>query len=270
MNKLGWKKDKYDKRDYLYKFRAAKIPDTFAIPTVSVRDQGDLGSCVGFGIGGNLSSILVTEEWFSPTWIYNGARFIDGSLNEDCGVYPRDGFEWIRSKGCLKEHFWPYSDVLDKTPPPSKFNPEAAKYPIIDYYRVTGGTHAICEAIAQGHCVSIGTPWFEEWMDISADGKLPNVGSKSFPAGGHETFLYGYNLKEKVFYGQNSWGTEWGANGMYEMPFKAFSVFNKWGGYDAHYVTVNWKPILIKKKKVTIHYSIDDGEQRTIGSFEIE
>jgi len=268
--KLGWKKDRYDRRDYLHKFRAAKIPDTFKILTAGVRDQGDLGSCVGFGIGGNLSSVLPDEEWFSPTWIYNGARFIDGSLDEDCGAYPRDGFEWIRAKGCLKEHFWPYSGVLDRTPPPSKFDSEAAKYPIIDYYRVTGGTKAICEILAQGKCVSIGTPWFDSWIDVPSNGRLPDIKNKSFPTGGHETFLYGYNIPKSIFYGQNSWGTEWGNKGHYEMPFSAFKFFGKWGGYDAHYVTVNWEPEASKPtKKVTIHYSIDDGEQKAVGSFEI-
>ena len=57
------------------------------------------------------------------------------------------------------EHFWPYNpNKLDKTSPPSKFEPEAAKYPLIKHTCVTGDAAGICSAIAAGYYVSIGTP----------------------------------------------------------------------------------------------------------------
>lgn len=245
---LGWRKDKYDGRDYLHR-RLAVIPDSVDLSPYlpEVRDQGQVGSCVGFGIGGNITATAkqqgVYSEWFSPTWIYNGARFIEGTLNEDAGAYPRDGFEWLISKGGLLEHFWPYDPTkLDKTPPPSDLNPEAAKYPVAAYYRVTGGADGICSALAAGHLVSIGTPWFMPWVDIGADGVLPEINARSQLVGGHETCLYGYDKTKKVFYGMNSWGREWGRNGYYTMPMSAFSVFGAFGGYDAHSVEVTWMP----------------------------
>jgi len=58
--------------------------------------------------------------------------------------------------------------------------------------------------------------------------------------GGHATFLYGYDLKKKVLFGQNSWGTAWGNEGRFLMPFSAIDAFKESSGYDAHYVVVSW------------------------------
>ena len=78
-------------------------------------------------------------------------------------------------------------------------------------------------------------------MDIGATGILPAVTAKSSVAGGHETFLFGYDQTKKQFAGQNSWGTSWGKAGTYLMPFAPFDgIFSTLGGYDAYYVTVSW------------------------------
>jgi hypothetical protein len=245
---LGWRKDRYDPKDYLHrKLVRLLIPDSFSLEEYlpEVRDQGNIGSCVGFGIGGNLTGLArgqdAFEEWFSPTWIYNGARFLAGDLNYDAGAYPRDALDWISENGCLLEHFWPYDPYkLDKTSPPSNLVEEALKRPILAYFRVTGGTEGICSALSLGCFVSIGVPWFDKWMDTDRDGNLAEVTELDDVAGGHEVFLYGYDIPKQLFYGQNSWGKEWGKNGRFTMPFSAFDVFKQFGGYDAHYVAVDW------------------------------
>jgi len=272
MAKLAWKKDKFDKRDYLHMMLPPKaVPDVVILDKYlpSIRDQGNVGSCVGFGVGVNLTflakKLKVYTEWFSPTWIYNGARFIDGNLSQDVGAYPRDALEWIRSKGCLLEHFWPYNPSrVDISSPSSNFNSEAVKYPIVSYFRVTGGIDAICSAISQSYYVSIGSVWFDKWMNPPG-GVLPSVNADDSIAGGHETCLYGYDKTKQIFYGINSWGTGWGNKGLYTMPFSSFSVFNKLGGYDAHYINVAW-PVVVapsKIKKVKLLTSQDNGSTWT-------
>jgi hypothetical protein len=246
--KLAWKKDKYDSRDFIHKPGEDRILPLFSLVQYcpDVRDQGDVGSCTGFGIGGILTGVAkqlnVFKEWFSPEWIYNGARYIEGTLTQDAGAEPGDCMSWLKSKGCLLEEFWPYNpNVLDTTSPPSKDNALAAKYPLLTYVRVTGGSAGICSAIAAGNLVTIGTPWFDSWMNPKVDGILPVVTAKDTVAGGHETFLFGYDKTSKKFAGQNSWGTSWGKMGTYLMPFTPFDgVFSTLGGYDAYYVTVNW------------------------------
>lgn len=273
MRKFTWKKDKYDKRDYLHKSIGA-IPASFDLSKYcpSVRDQGYVGSCTGFGIGGLLTGIAkqlnVFTEWFSPTWIYNGARFIEGTLKYDDGAYPADCMSWIKTKGCLLEHFWPYNpNTVDTTSPPSKFDAEAAKFPILTYTRVTGGSAGICSAIAAGNLVTIGTPWFDAWMNPGASGVLSSVTTKSTVAGGHMTFLFGYNQTTKQFSGQNSWASDWGKGGTYLMPFAPFDgTFSSLGGYDAYYITANWgtpvpptpPPTPTNKQYLWVRHSFDN------------
>lgn len=246
--KTGWQKDKYDRRDFLRKATFKEIPPVVILSEYlpDVRDQGNVGSCVGFGIGANLvgraKRLNTYTEWFSPTWIYNGARYIEGTLNFDLGCQPRDALHWLYLKGCLLEHFWPYDpEHLDTTSPPSHLEAEAAKHPLLSYYRVVDGWAGICEAIADGYYVSIGTPWFEKWMD-PADGVLAEVSFSDPVAGGHETCLFGYDTAKKIFYGINSWSEDWGNKGFYTMPFSAFNVFKLRGGYDAHYIGLTAAP----------------------------
>lgn len=246
---IGWKKDPYDKRDRIRPVKLYGLPDHVDLEALlpEVRDQGDVGACVGFGIGANLTAMGngrgCATGWFSPTWIYNGARFLEGTLSMDVGCYPRSALEWLTTKGSLLEEFWPYNPkVVDKRTPASELEPYAAQYPVLSYTRIIGGAAGIASALAEGHLVSIGTPWYDEWMATDAQGRLRDITPSTHPAGGHETVLYGYDAVAQVFYGQNSWGLTWGKAGRFIMPMSAFSVFTQHGGYDAHLLEVEWKP----------------------------
>lgn len=251
--KFGWHKDKYDRRDYLHKPRLVRLPDKVDLSALrpSVRDQGYVSSCVGFGIGGAVGamakSVNVFTEWFSPTWFYNGARFIEGTLSYDEGCYPKDALDWLVDKGRLLERFWPYDlNKLDQSAPSSERQSQAIKYPDLAYFRCVDGAEGICSALADSQAsfasggiawlVAIGTPWFALWMKPGSDGVLSEATTADNIVGGHATFLFGYDLTERVFYGQNSWSSDWGNNGCFTMPMSAFNVFKQLGGYDAHYI----------------------------------
>jgi hypothetical protein len=242
----GWKKDTFDKRDYLFRAKPwvalpNSVPENAAyLP--AIRDQGNVGSCVGFGIGANLvarDKLLARYlDWYSPTWIYNGARYIEGTLMFDLGCYPRDALHWLYMKGCLLEYLWPYDpEKLDTTPPPSSLEPEAAKHPLLSYYRVVDGVEGICSCLADHHFVSIGTPWPDKWMHREPfNGDLEEITVSDLSNAGHETCLYDYDLELERVFGINSWSEEWGNKGLFSMPFSAFDVFKQAGGYDAHYI----------------------------------
>ena len=248
----GWHKDKFDSHDYLHKRGVYPLPDKFSNVHLltPVRNQGNSSSCVGFGVGINLNSVKVSlgifEEWCSPLYIYNGARFIEGTLPFDLGCYPKDALDWTLKNGILLEHFWPYNG-FDRAAPSSARIKEADRYKGFAYYRCVDGVDGICDALSNGHLVSIGSPWFKEWMETDPCGRLAKPTNSSFEVGGHETCLYGYDRTEGVFCGANSWGTGWGLQGLYSMPFESIDIFKSRGGYDAHYITftkdVNTEPV---------------------------
>lgn len=268
---FGWKKDKYDGRDFIHKTRLEGLPQAVILDKwlPAVRDQGSIGSCVGFAMAANLasrgiaSSILLTGEMFSPTWIYNGARFIEGTLEFDDGCWPKSALDWLLKKGALLEAQWRYNpNKLDKTPPPSILDAHASNWPLLKYTRCVDGYIGICSAINLGYYVSIGTPWFGKWLSTKT-GVLASVKATDHLVGGHATCLYGYDIAKQVFYGINSWGTSWGASGLFTMPFSAFGVFKLLGGYDAHYIDVRWGQLFPKPEvypKVRLLASLDDGK----------
>jgi len=191
-----WKKDKFDKRDYLHKRKFIELPGSINHSELltPIRDQGSVGSCVGFGIGINFNSVkknlAIFEEWSSPTYIYNGARYLEGTLLLDCGCYPRDALEWTVDYGILDEHFWPYDpSMVDRQAPSSERINQANRYVGFQYWRAVDGVDGLCDVLASGYLVSIGTPWFEEWRTTDVDGRLATPTANSTVAGGHETCL---------------------------------------------------------------------------------
>ena len=248
----GWKKDPFDEKAVYHKRRVARLPDVVDlspfIPAIGYQDG--VSACTGFGFGGHCATtaaqlgIIVAGKkiHYSPNWIYNGARKKEGTLNSDEGAYPDDCANWIVENGLVTWADWPFIEVFDKTDPVDKLI-YTKLYPNRKKVRVDNGADGIMAALADGHTVAIGTPWFANWRDYS-EGVLPKVNSSSVLAGGHETYLYGFNRIRGTVLGPNSWG-EWGiliaalgTRGGYEMDAEAFEVMkNNFGGYDAHIIT---------------------------------
>lgn len=250
----GWHKDPYDKRDLIRRPRMGLPPEVDLSSILDqAYDQGRVGSCVGNAIAlllsGLAKALKVFQGPFSRTWIYNGARYLEGELPYDLGCYPRSALQWLVQKGALLEALWPYDPArLDKKSPPSHLEPEAAKWPVFSYQRITGGAVGIASALADGDLVALGCPWPDNWMTTDTNGNLVNVPASTHAAGGHEVLIYGYDSIDQVFLFQNSWGPEWGKAGRGRMPMAAIAFFNAQGGYDAHTVQVEWKPGPAKPK----------------------
>ncbi len=245
----GWLKDKYNPVAKMHKPAMKTYPDYFSLDIYlpSIRNQGGTSSCVGFGVGGTLGTVSKKQgcfkEWDSPNWIYNGARYLEGWLARDCGCYPEDAMRWVLDMGRLWESDWPFVGFTSETPTSDGRGAKAFKNAGFDYVRVADGVEGLISALAEGNPVNIGTPWPNSWGSYK-DGILPEIDKNADLAGGHDTFLYGFDRAANVFFGQNSWGTSWGENGRYKMPMSCFSVFKQMGGYDAHYFSFSCEPII--------------------------
>jgi len=260
---FGWLKDPHDPRDYLHAPLPrikAKIPDVVdRTQYLSPRkDQGSEGSCVGFGttaqyeilariIYPDIPDNILARNPFAARWNYNGAREIEGRMEEE-GAYPRDAFQWCLDNGglanfpgCLKEQYWPYraSNTVDMRCKASKCNEasHAKEWRIKSYLRVVDGLDGLLAAVAEGP-VSIGVPWYRNWMNPKTDGILPKPDGDV--VGGHEVCVFGYDVKKQLLMIVNSWGLYWGKQGLGFAPFSSVDQWKKDGGYDAHMVRVEW------------------------------
>ncbi|KIQ62395.1 hypothetical protein TR51_25440 [Kitasatospora griseola] len=174
-----------------------------------ILNQGNLGSCTGNALTG----ILGTD-----------------SLG-------RTGQTSVTVKGDPKGVFAPGTYVLDEAfavkayELNTKLDDYAGTYPPSDTGSnglaaaktgqalglLSGYTHGFSiealQAALQSGPVMWGTLWLKSMFNVDAKGCVV-VDRNSAQAGGHELVISGYNVEHDVYTVQNSWGIEWGVNGL--------------------------------------------------------
>jgi hypothetical protein len=237
-------KDRWDDRDYPHIIGAEPAPDAYDLSPFmpTIRNQYRMNSCVAFTARNLLCALAkalgIDFDDYSPQWFWNWARAIEGTLNQNVGVYPRDLFQAMVDQKLLFESDWPYEGSnLDMAAPSSERQSKAFSYPELAYYRVTGGVEGIMSAISSGHILSFCGPWAGKWFDNpGVEGILPPVTVNDFGAMGHATTAYRYDKNKAYLYLANSWGTDWAASGYFIMPFEYLELLKKLGGYDCYYL----------------------------------
>lgn len=242
--KWGYKRDHKDERDYLMTVSRREIetlpPSAILNDKTPVEDQGNLGSCTG-NAGDNafkIRDLLVTGDFFngSRLALYYWAREIDGDVSEDNGSELRTMAQVLAKKGVPPETDWPYITSKFAIKPPANVDADAAKSVATKYYRVDGNTptetlNNIKAAISTNYPVMFGFDVYNNFFDIDSSGNMP-MGAGGL-AGGHAVCVVGYDdthanidgSKGALFI-KNSWGSGWGANGYFWMPYNYVIIAN--------------------------------------------
>lgn len=235
--KWGWKRDKQDKRDWIY-----KAPLKYTLPPkvdlrpacTPVEDQGSLGSCVAFACIGAMEYLDARDqEWndFSQLFEYYNARSLAGNEAEDTGSYLRDGIKALNNWGACHARTWPYVTAQFAVKPPEHAYSEAVNYKAVQYYRITDAPvdlGAVKSALAEGFPVVYGFWVFDHIYRIGDDGILPELLDSDDFLGGHAVMLVGYDEATQLFTVRNSWGTTWPTQelgGYFYMPYDFLSRF---------------------------------------------
>jgi C1A family cysteine protease len=231
--KFTWKKDTEDTRDYIYRSLSpplAKRPTKVDLRPLDgpIEDQGDLGSCTANAIAGNLQFIEKKDklpvDMFSRLFIYYGERLIEGTVSEDSGSTLRDGIKTLAANGACHESTWPYDPSRFTEVPPQAAFDEAMNHRISQYLR-------LLSLDDMKNCIATGYPfvfWFQVYQAFESP-KVAKTGIVSFPKkgeqciGGHAVMALGYNDSTGRFIVRNSWGTDWGQKGYFELPYSFFS-----------------------------------------------
>ncbi len=255
-------KDKIDPAPKIYAPKAQVADEiTWEQYLPAVFHQDSRGMCTGVtgaeicAVDAAIAGIIKPglQLHYSPWWAYNGGRLKQGWLNQDDGAYPDDVFNWIVEHGLVRYRDWPviresFGDIkFDATDPTTKES-LAIKYPDMVKSRIVGGVEGLIAALADGP-VAISTPWFKDWEGYSSD-VLPKITKNSSFNGRHEYLLYRSSKSKGTFFGENSWGTDWGilisslnTRGGFEMDMESIQTiltYNIAGGYDAHDIDANY------------------------------
>ena len=229
---LNWKKGPQDSRDYKsvrHLSAPVELPSEFELDRqIPIYDQEDIGSCVSNSACAcyRYEHAQVTGDFkFDPSRLfeYYNARKLQGWENEDSGAYIRDGFKAMNKWGLANESKWPYvTRDFAKNPPADVYN-DGLNNVTVKYAAVEQKESTIKQTLLSGAAVSFGFNVYSSFMYGSWQYQSPAImpipkKSEEF-LGGHAVTIIGFSDSKKAFLIQNSWGTDWGNNGKFWMPY---------------------------------------------------
>ena len=233
---FGWRPSLPDPRDI--------VADTTEIPILPevdprgtymppIYNQGHLGSCTANAVAAAIDAdrLVDGEGAMTPSRlaIYWLERFLEGQAPTiDHGAMGRDGFKAARRFGVIPEADWPYTD--NAADPRFAEDPRTSeKWPgdhwVLDdtYKAVRRSLTDFKRSLSNKQTVAYGFSVFTGFVsdEVRATGVVPPPdASQIIPNEGHEVLAVGYlESQPNHCLCRNSWGTSWGMDGYFLMPW---------------------------------------------------
>ncbi len=236
---------KPDHRDWLYAVKAGPLPalpPSYRLPEYPVGNQGNLGSCVGWGgaaVKESQENVGVYKFLrFSPLFIYRECKQIDGLPDQE-GTTLKAAMQVLQKIGACLERSYPYTTVKPFPQPDPEDYEEAAKYKIGNYVKIQTldelkaavmdpRTGAVLAAVLVCKSFTITDTGF-----VPMPGGDGVVSDRDTILGAHAIAVTGWddNLEHRYPSGvvrkgflrfRNSWGKEWGDKGYGWLPYDFF------------------------------------------------
>lgn len=233
-----------DKRDFPAKGVFATSPSwdiDFRPRLKSVRDQGQIGSCVAFAT----ASAREVQESFDTKlsdYIAPWLTYINRMNQDSDGMWPRDAYKIMQKIGCLPESMCPYM---------SKFEWDANKKKMADllkieaYFNIKDRQDAI-DAMNAKTAVTFSIPVY------GSTGRIWR--KENGPYSGRHHVMIAAASKTGILI-RNSWGEKWDEDGYIEMSWEDFEnpeyTGDKWVGIDK-----KTKNLTIKARLMILKYKI--------------
>lgn len=219
---LGAIPDKYDPRDYIYSAptATATYPGGYRLEPMPIKNQNTIGSCVAQSI----ALIKETQEYyetgkkvqFSVGWIY-GYRL--SNQHQGTGMIPKEALANLRNYGdVLFEDFpenFEYAALQNLVNErKTKCLSNGSKYKISSYARVTSTTDVKSCIYDKKSPVMVICNIYDSFYNTNADGIVPTKSGAL--QGSHAMAIVGWTKISgaEYFVVQNSWGEDWGDNGL--------------------------------------------------------
>lgn len=222
-----------------------------------VYDQGSEGSCTSNAWAQGLRTVRNIQKLgpFEPSrqFIYAHERMLDGDLNQDAGAQVGDGARVLTDIGVCSESTWPYISNNVFQAPSKDADVEASAHKLAAYVTVDCTPEGVAVQLSQGRPVvfAFSVP---QSFESSGPGSVGSTGIMSSDTsgpkiGGHCVLAVDYVITSRgvtytrpwyqklmhailgtplgggfdgYFWVCNPWGTSWGQDGWFQMPFSVF------------------------------------------------
>lgn len=202
------------------------------------KNQGQQGSCVAWSSVYAARTIVEAASTgqsgnstaYSPAFVYNQIG-LDGCQ----GAYIQNAMEFMQKKGVVTLSDFPYSDQDCSRQPNSVLENKATQNLMHGFTRLTDGeaveginVRAVKEHLAKDAPVVIGMMVGGSFMQgmMGKDLWAPTDEDRSqMGFGGHAMCVIGYDDRKQAFQIMNSWGPEWGNNGVAWVRYADFKEF---------------------------------------------
>jgi C1A family cysteine protease len=226
-----------DSRDYKYTQRQSGLKESVDLRewASDVEDQLSVGSCVGQAITSayELTVRKLYPDRFvnlSSLFLYYNSRLFDNSIKDDIGTYIRDGLKAAARYGICSETLWPYvEDKFNQQPSPEAYVDASQR--LVTKYETLYTLRDMLEVLNDNKPIVVGITIYQDFMLMNTTQpvvKLPRA--NEIPAGNHAVVILGYDLSNQLFLAKNSFGSNWGIQGYFWMPFEyaRTQMFEKW------------------------------------------
>jgi C1A family cysteine protease len=185
-------------------------------------NQGELGSCTANALCGVIGYDL-PDFIGSRLFLYYNERKLEDTIPDDSGASLTDGVRCLLKYGICPETDWPYNISLFTTTPPNNCYENASKHKAIEVKHINNNLNSMKTSLAKGYPFVVGILLYESFEEsaVSSTGivQMPNTETEEL-LGGHAVVCVGYNDTKKVWIMRNSWGTGWGDQGYFYLPYK--------------------------------------------------
>lgn len=218
------------------------LPESFSLTPYAPKrlNQGKQGSCVAWAASYAARTILESRKTgvdpnqvaFSPSYLYNQI-----ALTNCQGSYLPDAMKNLQQGGVLPFNDFGYDEGSCSEKPDSRDRQKAKEYTIHGFQRLSKSGNvkevdmlAIKQHLSQGAPVVIGMMVGGSFMRTMNGQKVWLPSSQDYDQrnfGGHAMCVVGYDdyLEGGAFEIMNSWGDNWGDDGIAYVRYKDFDYF---------------------------------------------
>ncbi len=253
----------------------APLPERVSLEQFAPRrlNQGQQGSCVAWASAYGARTIVQAEATkqdlnstaFSPSFLYNQIK-----LGNDCqGAYIFKAMETMKAGGVLPLSKFAYTDESCQKVPNSGDRDQAEQYRIKGFQRLSKGGDdqrtdmlAMKQQLSQGSPVVIGMmvggSFMQDmegrdlWTPTQNDYRMAGFGGHAMCVIGYDDYKMKGEQAGGAFQIMNSWGPEWGNNGIAWVRYSDFDFFAK----EAYAVYPQGEGVDVKPSEFDIRFGL--------------